>query len=313
MIINIKVINILESFTFPYKILGNINNLEINNIKPILEADEFSFCWINPKRREKNEYAANTKSRFIVCDDTVKITEEMLINKCFLIVQNPKLIFLRIVEKYFINETKHTIHPKSEIDKDAKIGNNVLIGAFTYIGKCEIGEGTKIYGNCYLYDNVKVGKNVTIHAGTVIGADGFGYQRNENGQMEKFPHIGGVIIEDNVDIGANTCIDKGALGNTLIKEGAKIDNLVHIAHNVVVGKDAVVIANSMIGGSTIIGDRAWVAPSVSLMNSIEIGENTTIGLGGVVIKSIPANEVWVGFPAKPIKEYLSIQNKLKKL
>ena len=94
-----------------------------------------------------------------------------------------------------------------------------------------------------------VGKNVIIHSNTVIGADGFGYQRNKDGSFEKFPHIGGVIIEDHVEIGANTCIDRGALGNTIIRNGAKIDNLVHIAHNVVIGQNTAVIANAMIGGS----------------------------------------------------------------
>lgn len=305
--------NLINTFDLPIKVIGNYSNIHIDNVKPILEADEHSICWINPKKVEKHKYINETKSKFIICDE--KTASEHLddLGKCFLVVEDPKLVYLRIIEKYFVPKFEYCVHPKSDIHKDAKISENVFIGAFTYIGNSEIGEGTKIFGNCYIYDNVKIGKNVTIHAGTVIGSDGFGYQRNADGNLEKFPHVGGVIIEDNVEIGANTCIDKGTLGNTIIKQGAKIDNQVHIAHNVVVGKDSLVIANSMIGGSTIIGDRAWVAPSVAVMNGIEIGEDSTIGLGAVVVKTVPPKEVYIGNPAKPIKEYSALQMKLRKL
>ncbi len=311
--IRIKVEEIINSLEEAYVLLGNKEGIVINAAKPITEADKNSICWINPKKPNKNDLLKNTGSCLIICDNLFAVDENLLKDKAIIRVQNPKLTFLRIVDKFFNRNDNLFIHEKSCIEKGAKIDDEVFIGAFTYIGKSEIGRGTKIYGNCYIYDNVKIGKNVTIHAGTVIGADGFGYQRNAEGKMEKFPHIGGVIIEDNVEIGANTCIDRGTLGNTLIKKGAKIDNLVHIAHNVVIGEDAVVIANSMIGGSTVIGDRAWVAPSVSVMNSIEVGENTTLGLGTVVIKSVPADQTYVGFPAKPIKEYVEIQKKLSKL
>jgi len=113
--------------------------------------------------------------------------------------------------------------------------------------------------------------------------------------------VGGVIIEDNVDIGANTCIDRGTLGHTYIKEGAKIDNLVHIAHNVIIGRNTTVIANAMIGGSTIIGDNVWIAPSSTLRDGITIGNSSTVGLAALVTKTIPENEVWAGFPAKLIR------------
>jgi UDP-3-O-[3-hydroxymyristoyl] glucosamine N-acyltransferase len=145
------------------------------------------------------------------------------------------------------------------------------------------------------------------------GPVGFGYSRNEKGELEKFPHLGGVVIEDDVDIGSNTSIDRGTLGNTLIRQGAKIDNLVHIAHNVVVGKHAAVIAHAMIGGSTVIGDYGWVAPSAALMNGIAIGTYATVGLGAVVTKDIPADETWAGIPARPLKEFSAIQRALKGL
>jgi UDP-3-O-[3-hydroxymyristoyl] glucosamine N-acyltransferase len=147
---------------------------------------------------------------------------------------------------------------------------------------------------------------VIIHAGTVIGADGFGYERNDGGELEKFPHLGHVVLEDNVEVGSNTCIDRGTLGDTIIREGAKIDNLVHIAHNVVVGRHAVVIAHAMIGGSTRIGDYAWVAPCACVRDVVSIGDRAMIGLGAVVVRDVPDGATVMGIPARPVDEYKKI-------
>jgi UDP-3-O-[3-hydroxymyristoyl] glucosamine N-acyltransferase len=235
------------------------------------------------------------------------------LGKAILVVENPKLIFLRIINELFVAKYKAGIHPSAVIHSEAELDSSVYIGPHCIIGKCRIGAGTVIHGNCFIYDNTTIGKNVVINANTVIGSEGFGYSRNKRGEFEHFPHIGGVILEDNVDIGSNTSIDRGALGNIIIREGAKIDNLVHIAHNVVIGKHVAVIANAMIGGSVAIDDFSWIAPSVSLMNQISIGKNATAGLGAVVTKSIPDNETWAGIPARPLSEFVSIQKKLKTL
>jgi len=119
--------------------------------------------------------------------------------------------------------------------------------------------------------------------------------------LERFPHIGGVQIEDDVEIGANTCIDRGTLGNTRIRKGAKIDNLVHIAHNVDVGENTAIIANAMIAGSTKIGANTWIAPSACLRDAINIGKDATVGLAALVTKDIPDGELWAGFPARKIR------------
>jgi UDP-3-O-[3-hydroxymyristoyl] glucosamine N-acyltransferase len=154
---------------------------------------------------------------------------------------------------------------------------------------------------------------VIIHAGTVIGADGFGYERNEDGTFEKFPHLGGVVIEDDVEIGANACIDRGTLAPTRIREGAKIDNLVHIAHNVDVGRHAAVIAHAMIGGGTRIGDYGWVAPCACLRDGIVIGTRSTVGLGAVVTKSIGDDATVMGAPARGASEYKASLDAIKRL
>ncbi len=289
---------------------GKKEDITFITVKPIDEAEEHSLVWVNSK---KDIDVSASKAKVILVDPGFKITEELLRTKIFIVVENPKLAYIRIVEKYFIEKPKYEIHPTAFVHPEAKVHSKTHIGPFSYVGKSTIGEGTILYGHCFIYDNVIIGNNVIIQAGAIIGGDGYGYSRNEQGKFEKFPHVGGVIIEDSVEIGANTCVDKGTLGNTIIREGAKIDNLVHIAHNVVVGKHAAVIAHSMIGGSTEIGDYSWIAPSAALMNGISIGNKATVGLGAVVTKNIPDGETWAGLPAQPLKDFVAIQKKLKEL
>jgi UDP-3-O-[3-hydroxymyristoyl] glucosamine N-acyltransferase len=278
-------------------VAGNAENKYFDKVNPLEQADAHSLVWVHPLKGNALENIQRTAAEIIICHKNVVLSDDLKREKCFVITEQPRLVFLRIVQQLFVPKIIYGKHPTASVHPEAEIHPDTFIGAFTYIGKCKIGAGSVIYGHCYLYDKVSVGKNVTIHAGTVIGADGFGYSRNEKGEAEKFPHIGGVTIEDDVEIGSNTCIDKGALGNTLIKRGAKIDNLVHIAHNVVVGENAFVIALSMIGGSTVLGDNSWIAPSAAVMNGIKVGENAVIGLGAVVLKDVPLNAKMVGNPA----------------
>lgn len=293
-----KIVEILQG---KCEVLGN-TSLTFDNAKPIHEANENSLAWIANEKADKGVITRNTAARILICNETAKEFFASFPEKCFVIVDDPRLSFIRVVGACFSEQPNWGIHPTAVIHAEATIHPESKIGPYCVIGKATIGKGSMIDGHVFIYDNVTIGKSVLIHAGTVIGNDGFGYQRNERGEFEKFPHIGGVLIEDNVEIGSNTCIDKGALGNTTIKEGAKIDNLVHIAHNVVVGKHAAVIALAMVGGSTKIGDYGWVAPSASLRDRISIGENATIGLGAVVTKSIPDNEIWIGNPAQQLKK-----------
>ena len=149
-----------------------------------------------------------------------------------------------------------------------------------------------------------------IDSGAVIGAAGFGFVRDQSGVPHQFPQLGKVIIEDNVEIGANTCVDRGALDDTIIHKGVKIDNLVQIAHNVEIGEYTYVIANTVISGSVKIGKKCWIAPS-QITNKVTIGNYVTVGFGSVVINSIPDNTVVMGDPAIPLDKYSKLQYKLK--
>jgi len=293
------------------KISGN-KEAGFDNVCPVLEANETSLIWIKAKSHSEDLLSISPAS-IIICPDTFHLQSGDYPEKLIIQHNNPKLIFIRIATKLFASSVKPGIHPAAIIDQKASFGKNVYIGPNTVIEECIVGDDVVIHGNCYLFKGVIIGDRVVINPGTVIGADGFGYSRNEEGQIEKFPHFGGVIIENDVEIGSNTSIDKGTLGNTIIGEGVKIDNLVHIAHNVKIGKHSLIIANSMIGGSTEIGEYSWVAPSASLMNGITIGKWSTVGLGAVVVKNCPENETWTGSPARPLKEIIELNKKLKSL
>jgi UDP-3-O-[3-hydroxymyristoyl] glucosamine N-acyltransferase len=297
----------------PHTVVGDTSGRHFANVKPVLEADEDSLVFIASGRADAQTLAQRTRARIIICDPAVDALAPGLAEKIFVVVANPKLVFAGIVNALFVERPAWGIHSTATVDPAANVHDDVYIGPFAYVGKADIGSGTFIYGHVHIYDGVRIGKNVVIHAGTIIGADGFGYLRAEDGSVTSFPHVGGVEIEDDVEIGANTCIDRGSLGNTTLRRGAKIDNLVHIAHNVVVGRNAFVIANAMVGGSTVLGDGSWISPSATLRDGIRIGRDATVGLGAVVTKDVPDAEVWAGTPARPMAELIAVQNKLKNL
>lgn len=303
------ILNLTDS---QFKIIGKKENIQFNSFLPIDKANDDSLVWLSIENKNKEINIKNTKSKNIILDikDISLIT--IAPEKNFIFVNNPKLVYQRIVKKLIYKNKLKNIHPTAIIHKKAKLGHNINIGPFTYIGEASIGDNVCIHGNVFIYDNVTIGNNVVIQAGTVIGSEGFGLTRNEKNELENFPHIGGVIIHDDCEIGANTTIDRGTLGNTILNNGCKIDNLIHIAHNVVIGKHTGVAANTVIAGSTIIGEYCWVAPSVSFRDRINIPSNSTIGIGAVVTKSIPKPDIYAGNPAKEMSQIIKINNFLNK-
>jgi UDP-3-O-[3-hydroxymyristoyl] glucosamine N-acyltransferase len=292
---------------------NNSDEIYFDNITSSKNVNSTSLDWINQSKQNKQSIFEQSRADIVICDREIQIDDKLLKNKCIILADDPKHTFANVANSIFNSEVISGIHNSAIVSKDAVIHSTASIGPLACIGDSEIGEESVIHAGCIIYDNVRIGKNVVIHAGTVIGADGFGYIRNNNNELVKFPHVAGVIIGDNVEIGSNTSIDRGSLSDTIIMDGAKIDNLVHIAHNVVIGRNAAIIANSMIAGSAKIGNNAWVAPSASILEQLEIGKNVLVGVGAVVTKNIPEGETWTGSPAKPLKEFIRIQGKLKSL
>ena len=232
-------------------------------------------------------------------------------------VANPYFAFLQIAKNFFQPPATFTgVHPTAMIGDNVRLGKNVTIGPYTVIEpECEIGDEVRIGGLCYVGRGATIGQRVTlfprvhvahavrlgndiiIQCGAVIGSDGFGYVKHE-GTYHKIPHIGTVILEDGVEIGANSTIDRGTFGETRIRRGTKIDNLVHLAHNVEVGEHTVVAAQSGVSGSTKIGNRVTIAGQVGFVGHIAIGDDTTFGAQAGVTKSIPAGITVSGYPAR---------------
>lgn len=241
---------------------------------------------------------SQNKSTLIICGNNLKLSNSILKEKTFILVENPKLVISQVISKCFIEKEVAGVHKTATVEKGAVIGKNVYIGPYVYVGNCVIGDNVVLSSHIYIHDNVTIKNNVEIHAGCVIGDMGSGYARNDKNEFIKFPHIGGVIIEDNVEIGANTYINRGALSDTIIRKGAKIGNSVCIGHNVEIGKNTIVIANSVVAGSTVVGENCWIAHSSTLRNGIIIDDDVTIGMGSVVTKSIRKGQVVFGNPAK---------------
>lgn len=282
-----------------FEVWGDESKFTFKNVRTLEEADSESIVWIRNDKKNKEALLENTEASFVICG--MQAFPQGFPGKLLLKVNDPKLIYARVVSHFFTPKREAQIHPSAVIDRDAILGDNVSIGAFCVIGKVTVGDGTSIAPHCTINDDCIIGQNVYIGAGTVVGGPGFGFATNAQGQHERFPHIGNVIIEDDVEIGANTCIDKGTLGSTVLKRGCKVDNLVHIAHNVVLGERSFVVANAMVAGSCTIGENTWVAPSSSIRDTVSVGRNALIGMGSVVTKSVPDKEVWTGVPAKKIR------------
>jgi UDP-3-O-[3-hydroxymyristoyl] glucosamine N-acyltransferase len=283
-----------------HKISGVIDSAKVyfSKVSPLSDADHTCFTFIDEKRPDKQTLFDNCNAGFVICDFEINIKAKD--SQVIIQVDSPKVVFSIIVNALFVSHPDWGVHPTAFIHPEAEIHEQTYIGSFSHIGKCAIGSGSIIYGNCYLYDRVKVGKNVIIHAGAVLGADGFGYNRDDTGKPIQFPHIGEIEIEDYVEIGANSTIDQGSLGSTRIKYATKIDNLVHIGHNVEIGKCCYVAAHASIAGSTVIGDYSEVWMGVNVADGVKVGHRSTVGIGSVLIQDIENNKKVFGNPARII-------------
>lgn len=296
------------------KVEGNAD-IAVASFGKIEEAQKGQLSFLaNPKYEE---FLYSTAASIIIINETQELKQS--IDATLIKVPDAYSAFATLLEKYQqIQRQQLTgIQQPAYVSATARIGENVFIGAFAYIGENVIvGNGAKIFPNAYLgnnavvgensilhpgvkiYHDCVVGKNVTIHAGTVIGSDGFGFAPQADGTLKKVPQIGNVIIEDGVEIGANATIDRATIGSTLIKSGAKLDNLLQIAHNVEVGNNSVIAAQSGISGSTKIGNNVMIGGQVGIVGHIKIADGTKINAQSGVSKSIKTpNSAVTGSPA----------------
>lgn len=248
-----------------------------------------------------NEYSEGSLSfcnkAITVSSDAIVITDQELNTTNSILNATPRTTFIRILDWLVYNVGFALYNNKSQIHSTAKIGQNVVIE-----DGCIIGENVVIEPNVVIHKGTVIGKNSKIRSCSSIGSDGFGFERLPNDKILRFPHLGKVVIGENVEVGSCTTISRGALSDTIIHDNVKIDNLVHIAHNVIINNGAFIIACSEISGSVEIGRNAWIAPNACINQKLKIGDDSLIGLGSVVTKDVNPRTIVAGNPAKKIRD-----------
>jgi len=308
------------------KIVGD-ENLFISGIAKIEEAKEGELTFLYLSQYEK--YFPSTKASAIFVKPEFKKKREDI---TYLEVPDPNKSFFKIISTYFAPkfplegiDTTAFVHPSASVGENSALGKNVVVSA-----GCKIGRNVKIFHNTVLLENVevgddsllfqnvsireecKLGKRVIIHSGTVIGSDGFGYTM-ENGAYVKIPQIGNVILEDDVELGSNVSVDRAAIGSTIIKRGTKIDNLVQIAHNVVIGEHTAISGLCGISGSTKVGKYCVFGGQIGVAGHIEITDNVMIAAQSGVSKSVTKSGTYFGAPLKEIKEAFRQEGHIRNL
>lgn len=309
------------------RVEGN-KDAKVHTFAKIEEGTEGAISFLsNPKY---THYLYNTKSSIVIVNEDLELEKD--VDATLIRVKNAYESIAKLLQIYEASKPKKTgIAPQAYIAPSAKLGNNCYVGPFAYVGEgaeigdeCQIyphaviGDNVKVGTNCIFYPNTtiyqgcKIGNNVTIHAGSVIGADGFGFAPGADG-YDKIPQIGIVVIEDNVEIGANTCVDRSTMGATVIHKGVKLDNLVQVAHNVEIGENTVMSAQVGIAGSTKVGSWCMFGGQVGLAGHITIGDKTFLGAQSGVPGSLKGGEELIGTPPMNPRAYFKSQAIFRRL
>lgn len=305
-------------------------SVAVSSFGKIEEAKEGQLTFFaNPKYEE---FLYTTRASVVIINEAHELKQP--VTATLIRVPDAYSAFATLLTKYqeIVQQQLTGIQEPSYIAKTATVGENVFIGAFAYLGEgVTVGDNSKVYPNAFIGDNVSVGKNcvihpgvkiyhsckigdnVVIHAGTVIGSDGFGFAPQADGSFKKVPQIGNVVVESNVEIGANATIDRATIGSTLIKSGAKLDNLIQIAHNVEVGHSTVIAAQAGVSGSTKIGNGVMIGGQAGIVGHIQLGDGAKVNAQSGVSKSIEPGKAVTGSPAYDYTSALRSQAAARKL
>ena len=298
------------------------SDIEITSMNTLSDATSSELSFVANAKYVKDIASSNAGA--IIVDEK---TKEYVPEGCVALVVDAPYWKMAVVSKEFSSALEDsdapiasigegsTISSKAEIANGAIIGKNCSIMAGVYVGsKAVVGDNTILYPNVTLYRDCKVGSDCVVHAGTVIGSDGFGFASNKMGEHKKIYHNGNVVIEDDVELGANTAIDRAVFGTTLIKQGSRLDNLIHVAHNCEVGEYSVIAGQSGLAGSSKIGRSTVLGAQTGVAGHLEIAPFNTFAARTGVTKSIKeSGKVFAGFPFMDHKSWLKIQGKLARL
>jgi UDP-3-O-[3-hydroxymyristoyl] glucosamine N-acyltransferase len=278
------------------------HNTRVQGISSIDEASEndLAFCWYADQKGVS--LITNSKAGVILCKREMRGLVHPNRGQLLVFTGSPRLTFVRVAKEMRRQGRLVGISPRAVISEKSKIGSGCFIGDYSVIGdNCSLGDNTVIYDRVSLVQNCVIGNNCVIQSGASLGSDGFAFERYEGGELEKFPHKGYVRLGNNVEIYANCSIARGSLSDTWIGDGTKLDALVHIAHNVTVGKNCELTAGTIIGGSTSLGDTSWTGLNSTLKNGIKVGRNVIVASGASVIHDVSDGDIVAGVPARSIK------------
>jgi len=305
-------------------------SVAVNKLAKIEEAQAGSLSFLANPKYEQHLYSTNAS--VVIVNNDQALTAP--VKATLLRVPNAYSAITVLLEKYnTLKLNKNGVEQPCYIHPSATIGENAYVGAFAYIGpNVKIGNNCKIYPHCFIADDVilgnnvtlfpgvkvyfdcVLGNNVTIHSGTIIGGDGFGFAPSADGSYTKISQIGNVVIEDHVEIGANTTVDRATMGSTIIRKGVKLDNLIQVAHNVEIGANTVIAAQTGISGSTKIGENCIIGGQVGIVGHISIAKGSQIQAQSGVSRAITEeNKKWMGSPAFPLNDHMRSQIVINRL
>lgn len=303
------------------ELIGN-PNVTVNRFVKIESADAGCLAFLD--NQKYNSYLYTTGASIVLINRDLELESAVPEHTTLIRTENSRMAFAKLLDAYVESKNmRKGISPNSLIEENAELGSHLYVGEGAVIGnRSVVGSNTKVYAGCLIGENVRIGKNcrlfagvkiyddcvigdnVTLHAGCVIGSDGFGFQPNKENEYQKVHHIGNVIIEDWVEIGANTTIDKGTMGSTIIRKGVKLDNLIQVAHNVEIGENTVIAAQTGIAGSTIIGKNCMIGGQVGIVGHIRIADEVKIAAqSGVGQDILEKGKIVQGSPAFAIGDY----------
>ena len=294
------VVSVLSNLGINFDLEGS--KIRVQGIGSIDEATESDLAFCKYVNQKGLSYISRSKAGVILCKKEMQGLVHPNSKQLFVFTDNPRLTFIRLTREMTHQQQLVGISPRAVISDKSKVGSGCYIGDYTVIGdNCSVGDNTLVYDRVSLVQNCIIGSNCVIQSGASLGSDGFAFERYEDGKLEKFPHTGNVRLGNNVEIYANCSIARGSLSDTSIGDGTKLDALVHIAHNVNVGKNCELTAGTIIGGSTSVGDTSWTGLNSTLKNGIKVGRSVIVASGASVIHDVPDGDIVAGVPARSIK------------
>lgn len=278
---------------------GPVEGRTVDNLADPEHTEKSTLDWVKKSNKDKRQIVENSPADTLIVDPEIEYNDVLKsLGKTLIAVARPRMAISLVAAEFFLEKDPAFIHPGAIIDEEAVIDPTAYIGPGCIVGKAKIGAHTSLKAGVIIYDDVEIGDNCLIQAGAVIGTVGSGYQRNTDGRLFNFPHLGGVVLGNYVDIGANTQISRGVFGNTVIKDGCKLSGLCFVAHNCVLEENVWITGNTMLCGSVRIGRNATIYSNVTVRDRAQIGERAVVGMGSLVTKNIPAGETWFGSPAR---------------